>query len=103
MRRRVLSSSLWLVLSFVAAPLAAQTIAGGDGHTVIVKPDRTVWTFGANNNGQLGDNTTTPRRTPTPVDGLGDVVAVAAGSDHTLALTSDGLVWAWGDNVFGQL
>jgi alpha-tubulin suppressor-like RCC1 family protein len=62
-----------------------------------------VWTWGGNGNGQLGDGTTTDRRTPTIVATLTDVVAVAAGSYHTLALLSDGTVWAWGNNWYGQL
>lgn len=84
-------------------PLHAQTLAGGAYHSVVVKPDGTVWTFGLNNYSQLGDNTTTTRRTPIQVSGLANIAAVAAGSYHTLALANDGTVWAWGDNSVGQL
>ena len=89
-------------LSMTAAA-GAQTIAGGASHTVILKPDGTVWTVGNNNNGQLGDNTLTPRKTPAQVAGLTDIVAVAAGAYHSLALTSTGALYAWGDNLYGQL
>jgi alpha-tubulin suppressor-like RCC1 family protein len=92
-----------ILRSFTTASIEAQTIAGGSGHTVVLKPDGTVWTFGLNNNGQLGDNTTTARKSPIAVGGLSSVVAVAAGSVHSLALTSGGEVWAWGDNAYGQL
>lgn len=55
----------------------AQTLAGGYGHTVVLKSDGTVWAFGANNNGQLGDGTTTtPRKTPVQITALSNVVAV---------------------------
>jgi alpha-tubulin suppressor-like RCC1 family protein len=82
----------------------AATVAGGGNHTVIVKPDGTVWAWGANGSGQLGDGTNTLRPVPTAVTGTtSTIVAVAAGSTHTLALGSDGTVWAWGDNSFGQL
>jgi alpha-tubulin suppressor-like RCC1 family protein len=72
----------------------AQTAAGGAGFTIVVKSDGSVWTFGQNNQGQLGDNTTTTRRTPLQVSGLSDIVAVAAGAYHALALESDGTLWA---------
>jgi len=91
------------VLVWSSAPIHAQTLAGGSGHSVVLTPQGTVWTFGSNSNGQLGDGTTATHKTPIPIDGLTDVVAVAAGASHTLALTSGGMVWAWGDNAYGQL
>ncbi len=63
----------------------------------------TVWTWGWNAMGQLGDGTTTDRHTPAPVPGLSGVVAVSAGAYHTLALRGDGTVWAWGYNAVGEL
>jgi PKD repeat protein len=68
-----------------------------------VKTDGTVWAWGSNTYGQLGDGTTTPRRTPVQVQGISNVVSVAGGRDHVLALKSDGTVWAWGWNAYGQL
>jgi alpha-tubulin suppressor-like RCC1 family protein len=78
-------------------------IAAGDTHTVALKSDGTVWTWGDNSFGQLGDGTTTLRTTPVQVSGLGNVLAIAAGVWHTVALKSDGSVWVWGDNNSGQL
>ena len=78
-------------------------IAGGDGHTVALKEDGTVWAWGNNANGQLGDGTTTERHTPVQVSGLSNIIAIAAGSDHTIALKQDGTVWGWGSNSHGQL
>jgi alpha-tubulin suppressor-like RCC1 family protein len=72
-------------------------------HTVYRKNNGTVWTWGNNSNGQLGDGTTTDRATPMPVSGLAGVSAVAAGSAHSVALKNDGTVWAWGSNSKGQL
>ena len=78
-------------------------IAAGYEHTVYVKDDGTVWTWGKNNKGQLGDGSIQDRYTPTQVLGLSDIIAVAAGTSHSLALSKDGTVWAWGYNVVGQL
>jgi MYXO-CTERM domain-containing protein len=81
----------------------AGTVAAGGYHTVALKSDGTVWAWGNNDDGQLGDNTTIARHTPVQASGLGGVVAVAAGATHTVALKSDGMVWAWGYNGYGQL
>ena len=78
-------------------------MAAGIGHNVTVKSDGSVWAWGDNTRGQLGDGTTTNRRSPVKVPSLTAVVAVAAGNYHTLALKSDGSVWAWGYNFYGQL
>lgn len=78
-------------------------VAAGDWHTLALKSDGSVWTWGYNANGQLGDGTGTNRSSPVQVPGLTGVVALAAGWGHTLALKSDGSIWAWGSNPTGQL
>ena len=85
-------------------------IASGSGHMAALKNDYgTVWTWGENASGQLGDGTTTDRDTPMSVPGLSGVIAIAAGDaegggeSYTLALKSDGTVWGWGYNINGQL
>ena len=67
-----------------------------------LRRDGTVWAWGNNLYGQLGDGTTTNCSTPVQVQGLTDVVAIAGGwFGHTLALRRDGTVWAWGLNYQG--
>ncbi|HOW72595.1 MAG TPA: hypothetical protein PKY77_18500 [Phycisphaerae bacterium] len=78
-------------------------LAGGMQHSLALQSDGTVWAWGANPYGQLGDGTTTNSNVPVRVPGLTGVVAVAAGENHSLAVTSDGTVWAWGRNDAGQL
>jgi uncharacterized repeat protein (TIGR01451 family) len=82
---------------------AVRVAAGGGGQSLALKGNGTVWTWGSNSYGQLGDGTTTNRLTPGRVGGLAGAVAVAGGSAHNLALMHDGTVWAWGDNSLGQL
>jgi len=84
-------------------------VVGGFGYTEALKDDGTVWAWGRNDYGQLGDGTRTGQDTPVQVLGLGGagiltgVKAIAAGREHTVALKCDGTVWAWGNNIFGQI
>jgi alpha-tubulin suppressor-like RCC1 family protein len=79
-------------------------IAGGEYHTIAAKSDGTVWTWGSNDNGQLGIGPSPPQSDDAvQVTGLSGVVAVAAGSYHSVILGSDGTVWTWGQNFDGQL
>ena len=68
-----------------------------------LKADGTVWAWGTNWAGQLGDGTNIDRATPVQVAGLMNVIGIDAGEFHTLALKADGTVWAWGNNDYGQL
>ncbi len=76
-------------------------IATGDNHTIALKNDGTVWAWGSNWKGGLGDGTTTDSSTPVQVFGLTDVAAIASGGSYSIALKTDGTVWAWGANVYG--
>ena len=67
------------------------------------KSDGTVWAWGGNSFGELGDGTTNGRVTPVQVHNLSGVTAVAADDFYSLAVKSDGTVWAWGSNHHGQL
>jgi len=68
-------------------------VAAGAFHSVALKGDGTVWAWGWNGYGQLGDGTTVSHATPTRVVGLSGVTAIAAGWVHNLAVTSDGSLW----------
>ncbi len=72
-------------------------------YTVAIKTDGTLWAWGNNGSGQLGDGTTTDRHSPTQVGADTNWASVAAGGSHTVAIKTDGLLWAWGDNGYGQL
>jgi alpha-tubulin suppressor-like RCC1 family protein len=78
-------------------------IAAGDEHVVALAKDGTVWSWGANEDGQLGDGTTNARSYPLQVITFGNVIAVDAGYDYSMALTQNGEVWSWGENASGQI
>jgi alpha-tubulin suppressor-like RCC1 family protein len=90
------------VVSVAAGGSPSYDDAAG-GHSMALKSDGTVWTWGENNSGQLGDGTTIDRGTPTQVSALTDVTRITAGQHVSYALRSDGTLWAWGANDYGQL
>ena len=99
-----LLASFVLIFMYVAPGHSANPqIAGGGEHSIALKSDGTVWAWGNNWVGQLGDGTTSHRSTPVQVSGLSGVIAIAGGGYHSIALKSDGTVWAWGWNEYGQL
>jgi alpha-tubulin suppressor-like RCC1 family protein len=81
----------------------AIAVSGGDGFTAMLRSDGTVWTWGGNAFGQLGDGTFTDRSSPAQVKGLSNVVTMTARDYHMLAIESDGSVWAWGSGMNGEL
>jgi alpha-tubulin suppressor-like RCC1 family protein len=108
------------VLFFGAIPGSVTSIWGGARHCIVLKSDGTVWDWGMNWSGKLGDNTTSTfsppwengtndRHSPIQVHGpedvgfLNSITAIMGGEAHNFALKSDGTVWAWGSNMFGQL
>jgi alpha-tubulin suppressor-like RCC1 family protein len=78
-------------------------VAAGGNHSLALKVDGSVWAWGFNSNGQLGDGTRDDRFNPVRVVGLEEIQTIAAGSYHSLAVRSDGAVFAWGFNELGQL
>ena len=70
---------------------------------MMLKDDGSVWTWGNNTYGMLGDGTTDRREIPTKVEGLSGIAAVEAGRNSAFALDQDGAVWGWGSNEYAQL
>jgi alpha-tubulin suppressor-like RCC1 family protein len=76
-------------------------VAVGTSHTLGLRSDGTLYAWGDNSAGQLGDGSTTNRRIPVPI-GIG-FAAVSAGRVHSLGLKTNGDLYAWGENTYGQL
>ncbi|MBO3745007.1 ricin-type beta-trefoil lectin domain protein [Streptosporangiaceae bacterium NEAU-GS5] len=72
-------------------------------HVLAVGVDGSLWAWGLNSSGELGDGTKTDRQTPVKAAISGTIVQAAAMAEASMALTSTGEVWAWGDNQSGQL
>ncbi len=83
----------------------AKAVAAGGSHSAALKTDGTVWVWGSNSDGQLGQGTTggNDQTSPEQVPGLSGVTAIAAGMYYTMALKDDGTVWAWGSDSDGQI
>ena len=90
-----------------------QTIAGGTNwkqvacgreHTTAIKTDGTLWTWGRDTYGQLGDSTIANKSSPIQtIAGGTNWKQVACGRYHTTAIKTDGTLWSWGYNLFGEL
>ena len=109
-KQKIISFILTLILmcTFLPATLTVSssgdsfsTISAGGWHTLAIKSDGSLWAWGNNGNGQLGDGTTVEKTTPVKI--MDDVAAVSAGYYYTLAIKNDGSLWTWGYNGDGQL
>jgi alpha-tubulin suppressor-like RCC1 family protein len=78
-------------------------IAAGSDNCFALDSNGSIWAWGANGDGELGDGTYDNQSRPVAVTGITNAVAVSSGYSHTLALLSDGTVWGWGANWSGQL
>ncbi|MFC4306730.1 stalk domain-containing protein [Cohnella boryungensis] len=75
-------------------------VAAGDNHSLAVKRDGTVWAWGGNEHGQLGDDSKENGLQPRAVEGLPKVNSVAAGQYTSLALGNGGEIWVWGMQAY---
>ena len=98
MKKKIMSLIFALLLTFALIPAAMQVSANTPGHmySFAIKNDGSLWAWGYNEYGQLGDGTTENKSAPVKI--MDDVTAVSAGLLHSFAIKSDGSLWAWGDN-----
>lgn len=74
------------------------------GYSVVaLKTDGTIWAWGYNGSGQLGQGNTTDYSSPKQIGSLATWSSISVGNAHTVALKTDGTAWSWGKNVYGEL
>ena len=93
------------VIVNLPAGVSATAIEAGDTHSLAIGNNGTLYAWGLNANGQLGNGTTINSATPVTVSLPAGVtpVAIEAGDNHSLAIGSDGKLYAWGANAYGEL
>jgi len=77
------------------------TVSAGDVHSVGIDIDGSLWAWGPNYHGQLGDGTNKNKTRPVKI--IDDVIYATAGTDNTFAIRKDNSLWGWGGNEYGQL
>lgn len=79
-------------------------ISNNSGHSLAVRKNGTLWSWGKNQSGKLGDGTIFNKSSPVSViGGIIDWCQASAGYAHSLAIRSNGTAWAWGSNIYGRL
>jgi alpha-tubulin suppressor-like RCC1 family protein len=78
-------------------------VSGGNGHTVAIKKDGTLWGWGGANVGQLGDGTNKNKNYPVKISSDTNWLRIEAGIAHSIALKSDGTLWGWGYSKEGRV
>ncbi|WP_281884410.1 immunoglobulin-like domain-containing protein [Paenibacillus sp. YYML68] len=90
----------------VEVEVVSGKLSAGQDHSAVVH-NGSVWTWGSNEYGQLGDSsalsTDADRTIPGRLPDLHGIIDIASAEYHTIALKADGTVWGWGDNDLGQL
>lgn len=81
-------------------------IAVGGNHSLGLRTDGSIWAWGYNGQGQLGNNANTPSANASPISVVGGFLnwtQISAGVNHSASLRSVGTIWCWGNNTYGQL
>jgi hypothetical protein len=76
-------------------------VSAGYRFNLAIRKDGSLWSWGENSDGQLGNGTV--KNSSIPQEILNNVIFASAGYNHSFAIKSDGTLWAWGNNLYGQL
>jgi len=90
------------VLEHLVSPFHnVSSASAGDGYSMILATDSTLWVCGFNHNGELGDGTATNRSVPVKI--MRQVQKISAGYNVNLVLKADGTLWAYGYSKYGEI
>ena len=101
--KKVITLFIFCLLFLQATSQCWKEMSVGNYHTLAIKTDGTLWAWGKNGDGQLGDGTNTNRNTPVQIGSANNWLKIAAGNYSSLGIKTDGTLWTWGTNSFGQL
>ena len=94
---------LIILLNYTCSAQCWQKISHGSGFAISIQSDGSLWSWGLNNYGQLGDGTNISRLQPMQVSDATNWASVSCGGSHVLAIKTDGTLWGWGYNYYGQI
>jgi N-acetylneuraminic acid mutarotase len=80
-----------------------KSVAAGGGHSLAIRQNGTLWAWGSNSNGQLGNGNFTTLTTPVQIGTVTIWSSISAGTTFSMGLRTDGSLWTWGVNTDGQL
>jgi len=92
----------FLVQSGNTATTTWKFIAGGGSSTLAIRSDGTLWGWGYDADGVLGDGTTAYHTTPVQIGSANNWQTISMNA-QTMALKTDGTLWVWGHNYYGEL
>lgn len=102
-----MKTKLFLLLSLVTLQINAQQcwdkISSGAYHTIAIAKNGTLWGWGYNSEGQVGNGNKVNQTSPVQIGTDTDWITIGTGYYHSFGIKSNGTLWAWGDNVSGQL
>lgn len=118
MKKLTLILSLWFVLLLAGCssddastavtpvllpPMTWKTVSAGEEHTAAIRSDGSLWTWGSNEWGQLGNGNYLDSGLPQRIGTDTNWKAISCGRNHVIALKTNGTIWAWGANDYKQL
>ena len=101
--KRLLLIITILLIAFSGYSQCWRVLQSGGNHVVAIHTDGTLWAWGNNSEGTVGDGTINQRAEPVMISPDTNWVSIAAGHNHSLALKADGTIWTWGSNFQNAL
>ncbi len=86
------------IILFLSHISIGQTVSSNGNSTLFIKDDGSLWAWGNNSYGQLGDGTTTNRNSPVNILPNSKWISVATSTNTSFGIKIDGTLWAWGLN-----